>query len=219
MPHRSIRGPHTKDVVFRSSSILATTRPRTTTSTRTIRLFPGLPVIVVVFVVDFLATTRPEGDDKHEDDQVTHQSCPDHGARGRVRIHDKVSRRAKNRLHQQRQDRRIKSPLPVETNKFRIRDGRGQRHRRDRSAGHRIVLQPFPPISPQILQPGVIRRTRGTFLRVMDDYSVHPRSNVGSAIFVHRCLILFRYEPTVRNRGNVIVGVFFGSLGQLHLFP
>ena len=37
--------------------------------------------------------------------------------------------------------------------------------------------------------------------------------------FAHRSSILFRHEPTVRDRGDVVVGVFFGSLGQLHLFP
>ena len=30
--------------------------------------------------------------------------------------------------------------------------------------------------------------------------------------------IFFRDEPPVRNRGNVVVGVLLGSLGQFHLF-
>jgi len=38
-------------------------------------------------------------------------------------------------------------------------------------------------------------------------------------IFAHRRSILFRNETTVRDRGDVVVEVFFGSVGQLHLFP
>ena len=34
-----------------------------------------------------------------------------------------------------------------------------------------------------------------------------------------RCSILFRHEPTVGDRGDIVVGVFFRSVGQLHLFP
>jgi hypothetical protein len=82
-----------------------------------------------------------------------HQSCAYHGAGGRVRIHDKVARRAKNRIHQQREDRRIQAHHRLEADQFRIRDRRRQRYRRYRYAGHRIMPQPFPPISQQISQP------------------------------------------------------------------
>ena len=66
--------------------------------------------------------------------------------------------------------------------------------------------------------PGATRRRGGNFLRAMDDPSIHPRSNTGLVIFAYRSSILFRHEVTVRYRGNIVVGVFLGSLGQLHLF-
>jgi len=95
--------------------------------------------------------------------------------------HDKVARRAKNRIHQQREDRRIQAHHRLEADQFRIRDRRRQRYRRYRYAGHRIMPQPFPPISNKFRSPGVTRRTEGIFLRVMDDFSIYHHGKLAAA--------------------------------------
>src|SRR5271166_2239364 len=41
----------------------------------------------------------------------------------------------------------------------------------------------------------------------------------GFVIFAHRSSIFLHHEPTIRDRGGVVVSLLFGSLGQLHLFP